>query len=206
MSKAAAFVEDAKKAGWELADQQVADSTEIVTIENSAYGAVMVLVWENGRYIYAKSALQIGGHHRTIRNASEGRRFLAGVEAPKDTPRRPAKRRPIAPPAKPIRDESADADEDEPDDYDPYAPPEYARNLPFQVSSPSAEILAAVVGKEIVWVSSQTKNICSASTLPNPDQRQLRIEYNPAHKRILTFAARGEGFRSVYIESIIDVR
>lgn len=209
MSKAAAFAEDAKQAGWDVSDQKTKGTTETVIIRNETYGAVMVMVWEGGRYIYAKSELTVGGHRRTVRNASEGRRFLAGVEAPKTTiPKRRPKRH--APDVQRMLDgigAAADDEDESPEEWDPFAGVEdQAKNLPFKVSSPAADILATVVGKEIVWISSLTGAVCSAHTLPSPDQKQLRIEYNAAKKRILTFAARGEGFRSVYIESIIAVR
>lgn len=209
MSKAAAFAEDAVKAGWTLADHTGRNEREIVTIRHDGYDATMVMVWEGGCYTYARSSLVVQGHNRTVRNASEGRRFLSGVEAPKVTiPRKgKAKRRKRL--ADPAQNGKGTAPEDttfELDGDDFMAERERRRKrLPFKVSSPAEDILKAVVGREIVWESSLSGDILAATVLPNPDQKQLRIEFNRNKKRILTFAARGEGFRSVYIESIIEV-
>lgn len=207
MSKAEIFADEAVKAGWTLADKAAEDTTEIITIAHDGYGARMVMVWERGCYIYAKSSLVVQGHQRTVRNASEGRRFLAGVEAPKTTiAKRPKRKKAIS--IEPAPNGRAGADQADVDDEGPSREElieRRRRRLPFKVSSPAADILKSVVGKEIVWQSSLSGDILSAQTLPDPDQKQLRIEYNRNKKRILTFAARGEGFRSVYVESIIEV-
>lgn len=208
-SKAQTFADDAIQAGWTLEDSTATGSTEIITISHDGYRARMVMVWENGRYIYAKSSVVVAGHTRTVRNASEGRRFLAGIEAPKTTlPRKPKRRKTLAEPAQRNGDAPADTAGDEPDEDEMDADEIFRRrreSLPFTVASPAETILKAVVGREIVWQSSLSGEILSAQVLPDPDQKQLRIEYTRARKRVLTFAARGEGFRSVYIESIIEV-
>lgn len=215
MSKAEGFAKDATQAGWKLVDKAVKGDSEVITIQHDGYGATMVMVWENGCYIYAKSSLVVQGHNRTVRNASEGRRFLAGVEAPKTVlPRKAKRRKALADPApdgkvngrvKANGAASAPAQ----DEATPIDAREILRRkrakLPFRPSSPAEAVLKAVVGREIVWQSRLTGDILSASVLPNPDQKQLRIEFNRKQERILTFAARGEGFRSVYIESIVEV-
>jgi hypothetical protein len=203
MSKAEAFAQNAIDEGWVLDKKESHEDNgatiEKIVITSERLRATMTMVWRNDCYDYKQSGLSVVGHNRTVRNASEGRRFLKEIAPPKTSPigkSRRTKRRADPVPSVPAQGETYDESEIA---YEP-AP------RPFSDDTPDDDVIKAVLGREVVWESSITNNVLSATVLPSADQKHLRIERHPHNnKRILTFAARGEGFRSVYLSSIIEV-
>lgn len=197
--KAATFAQDAIEAGWTAHTFTNEDGYDIV---QAHYGSgetrrALVLFWLNDRYVYESSFQGTGPASSmkmtTIRNASEARRILAEATGVRIETKKVPKQRQAE--VEPQRDFDA---EDRP------RRPEKKR-LPFKVSSPDADILKAVVGKTIVWWNERARRTEQATVLAAPNQRQLRIERTMAQKRVLTFAALGEGFRSVYVEAILEI-
>jgi hypothetical protein len=79
--------------------------------------------------------------------------------------------------------------------------------IPHPIAAMSADkVREYVLGKEIIWRNSISRGTESAHVLPRPDQRQLRIEYGANKRRILVFASAGGGYRSVYLDSILDIK
>ena len=206
-SKAEAFAEDAKNAGWRVG--YIKDGTrEVVTSTKSKdKDVILVMSWVEGRYDYKGSHLLIHEAPRTVRNASEARRMLAGegldkapVVRTKATKKAAAKIK-----ADPVEEDSADVDLYEGESWESQMN-RLRDALPFRVSSPSEQILKAVIGKEITWVNSKSKVMESARVMSNPNQRQLKIEYTAQKRRVLTFASFRGGFRSIHVDQIVGVR
>lgn len=200
-SKAQAFARDAEEAGWKVQTWKDDDGiTDVVTATNGGSGQsrkTIFLVWVGEKYSYEDSYQSTGddktpGKSKTIRNASEARRIISQASGinieTKKVPRKGQE-------TKPTRDFEAEARRVMPE----------KKRLPFKTSSPDRKILESVVGKTIRWWNAKARHEEVASVLADPDQRQLRIEWTRDKKRVLTFAAKDGGFRSVYLDRILEV-
>lgn len=182
------FAEDAEKAGWEVSLEAGENGRETVTARHASSGLEMVMVWDSGRYNYPESYQKRDGEKKTIRNAAEARRILCGATGAKLETKRVIRK------VKPTRDWDAEAN--------PVRP--QPKRLPFKISQPDRDIIEAVLGKEVSWWNEKARRIESARVMSDKDQRHLKI-IEAKGKRILNWAAYGEGFRSVYIENILEV-
>lgn len=194
--KAEVFKTDALNAGWK-ADIKTKGELSTVTATREEDGAVLSISWK-GEACLNECTLTVDGHTRKLRNAAACRRELSGdsstpvAKTSNSTPKAP----------KPVRRMAvADAEED---DEQPRVPqPVWGR---LHAEAPATDIFKAVRGRTITWLNALKGETESATVLPKADQRQLRIEKSPRNgKRLLTFAAAEEGFRSVYIERIVNV-
>lgn len=193
------FAEDAKKAGWDVSLEAKDSGREIVTATHEESGLEVRMVWDSGRYNYPESYQKRDGEEKTIRNAAEARRILSNTTGVKIETKKVAKRQ-----IRPTRDWDAEAN--------PVRPP--AKRLPFKISQPDREILAAVLGKEIRWWNEKARRVETSRVMASPNQRHLKI-VEAKGKRILCWAGIleerpnrppvAEGFRSVYIENILEV-
>jgi hypothetical protein len=200
MSKAERFAEEAKQAGWSAVVQKDGPKEWVIASKDEAR-VILTAHWDCERFDYPSSSLMVDGAKRTIRNASACRRMLTEETI------RPVVERKRSKKPKPITADPIDPKVDEADDEDEEpAPIPRPKHLPFKISSPSEEIRKAVIGKEITWWNQRTKMEDSARVLPDPNQRQLKIEYTRDRKRVLSFAAVGEGFRSIHIDAILSVK
>lgn len=214
LTKAEQFAKDAKSAGW-AADYKKDGSRETVTAFSEKHHATIVMVWElNTRCkndVYKQSFLEIDGNTRVVRNNTQACRMLAGQDLIVDPPSR---KRSVVPKttakavAEPVgkRKQEADLADDPPQESWEDRMRRLQKKLPFKISSPSEDIRKAVIGKEIVWINSKTRQPESARLLKDPNQRQLKVEYTAQKRRVLTFAANGQGFRSIHIDAIISVK
>lgn len=208
LSKAERFAQDAIDAGW---------SAEVISSEGNVFTAVATRGDEEIRISWRGEACldgskhKIGSHARTLRNAAACRRQLL---VPAGQAKAPAVQRPVrrataklAPSSRNVVDlEELDEEGQEEEEARIRASwDEMRKSLPFQPTSEPAEILRAVAGREICWESRLTRKLVSATVLNDVGQRQFRIEQNSKGERILTFAAAHEGFRSVYLDSIVSV-
>lgn len=187
------FAADAKAAGW---DPVITADGEFRTVVATRGDEKISITWK-GEACQNGCFYQNAGYKRSLRNAAACRRQLT---VPAGEVRIPAPTKRVRPRAA-ISEPDSDPYEESPEDAN-----EYRRYLPFDPADEAETILAALRGREITWRSSITKGLASAVLMPNEDQRHLRIEDHPHKpKRILTFASRGAGFRSVYIDSIVAV-
>lgn len=193
------FAEDAEKAGWEVSLEAEDSGKETVTAKHADSGLEIVMVWDSGRYNYNDSYQSHDGERKTIRNAAEARRILGNATGQKiETTRKITKK------VQPTRDWNLEADPVRP------AP----KRLPFKISSPDRDIIAAVLGKKITWWNEKARRVESARVMANPAQRHLTIG-SAKGRRILNWASvtsettgqrpLAEGFRSVYLENILEV-
>lgn len=205
-SKGKAFAEDAEEAGWTTNYRKDGDKEIVVCMKTA--DCFLTMIWQSGRHDYVSSGLVVQGQARMIRNAATARRMLAGEGIQPVAKRSPIKKH-SRPTADPIdgKKQTIDLveDEAEAESWEDRLR-RLRKGLPFKVSSPSEEIRKAVIGKEVTWINSRTKGEESACVLKDPNQKQLRIEYTRNKRRVLTFAAHGQGFRSVHIDAIITVR
>jgi hypothetical protein len=191
-TKAAQFAADAEAAGWSIGIQT---SGDLVTVTATRDAEEIEISWK-GEACQNGSTYRNGGYCKSMRNAAACRRQMS-LAAGQATP--PSNRRARRRPASSATAE--DSYEESPEDADAFR-----LELPFQLDDEAEQILKLLLGKMITWKSSLTRNLHSAVILPNADQNHIQIEEHPKNgKRILTFAAKGEGFRSVYLESIVAV-
>lgn len=188
-TRGTAFAEDAGKAGWEVSLENENGNKEIVTAKHGSSGIFIVIVWDSGRYNYGESYQSQDGNKKTIRNAAEARRILGNTSGVKVETKRSVRK------VAPTRNWDAESQ--------PVRP--QPKRLPFKISQPDRDILEAVLGKNITWWNAKARRVESASVMPNEDQKHLAI-VNAKGKRILNWAANGGGFRSVYIENILEIR
>lgn len=197
-SKAEIFKTDAINAGWK-AEIKTKGNLSTVIAKRKKDGATLSITWD-GEKCLNETTITIAGHTRKLRNAAAGRRELIGETImPKDPGSKPSK-----PKKKRLPDDEAPPSNSDEDDETPQIPtPQWGF---VNAAAPAEHILEAVRGKTITWINASKHAVESATVLGNADQRQLRVETSPVNsKRLLTFAARGEGFRSVYIDRIVSV-
>jgi hypothetical protein len=206
LSKPERFAADAKEAGW---DPEVTHDGSITTVTARRGEQESIAISWDGEACRSGSLYRLGSYERTLRNAAACRRQLLVPEdeaqgsVAKRKARRVGTKSASARPVRAARVDSLISD----DDFDEEDEERYQGNVPFDSDAAAAEIFAAVIGREIHWKSSINRTVYAARVMAKPEQRQLRIERHPrSGQRILTFAAEDEGFRSVYISSIIDVR
>jgi hypothetical protein len=188
-SKGEQFLEDAIKAGWD-SKMESEDGKETVTCVFENGKMKMVMIWDGTCYNYKESyQILVTGAKKTVRNASEARRVLQGASGIKPEQRSRSNKPLLA------------------DDFDtPDMPPRRPEphNLPFKISDPDRAIIESVIGKKIVWWSESKRVVESSAVMANPKQNHLKI-VRKGSRRILNWAAAGEGFRSVYIDLIVEV-
>ena len=194
-AKATQFAEDARAAGW---DAEISTEGDLTTV-TAMRGVEEIRITWKGEACQDGSTYKNGGHIRTMRNAAACRRQMA-VAPGQAVP--PAPRR--------IRSRAsrslASITDDLEDDASPMDAESYRALLPFDLDDEADQILKALLGREITWRSSLTKGLQSAVVLPQEDQKHFSVDTHPKNnKRILTFAAKGSGFRSVYLSSIVAV-
>lgn len=198
--KAEAFRDIALQLGWDASLTQSGDRS---TVTASRGNEKISITWR-GNACLNEVTHSIGGKVRKLRNASAARKHMGGVSeggsspsSPSGGPRkagRPRKSQPAT--------SEADGEETDSLEYVPHKPV-----LPFDIDlAGNEEVLKSVIGREIIWKNSMSGNLDSARVLKNPDQKQLRIDRNAKHERCITFAAQGEGFRSVRLSSIQEIR
>lgn len=189
-SKGQQFHEDAMKAGWKSEMETSDNGRETVTCSFLEGRMKMVMVWDGTRYNYDESfQILVTGAQKTVRNASEARRVLQGASGIKLEERSRSNKPTLL------------------DDFDtPDLPPRRPEphDLPFTLSAPDRAIIQAVIGKRISWWSESKRVVECSSVMPNPKQNHLKI-VRKGSRRILNWAAAGEGFRSVYIDLIVEV-
>lgn len=189
-SKGQQFHEDAEKAGWESKLAASKNNRETVTCSFAECRMQIVMVWDGTRYNYDESyQILANGSRKTVRNASEARRVLQGASGIKLEQRSRSNKTTLL------------------DDFDtPDMPPRRPEphDLPFTISAPDRAIIEAVIGKKIVWWSESKRAVESSVVMNNPQQNHLKI-VRKGTRRILNWAAAGEGFRSVYIDLIVEV-
>jgi hypothetical protein len=196
MGKAQQFADDAKAAGWEVTHKAVGDRETVAAHKGEIQ---MALVWDANRYNYPDSQLLVSGQPKTVRNASEARKILAGVEVPRaSTPRKPTAKSATRKPKRVARPAPDDTD-DEPQRRNPTWGERYR-------ALPNDEIRRKVLGKTIVWRNTLSGLVQEAAVMKDPNQKQLRVEFNKSQRRIITFASIGGGFVSVYVDAIIELR
>jgi hypothetical protein len=196
VDKAEAFRAEAEAAGWETALGRNGARVTVTAVRGPKQREVVTVTWE-GNACLNESVYLLNGRGRKLRNAAAARRVLAqSVEtatSKKATARNSS--RIIPQPRAEMVDEEQEVERPK--------PPTWGQR---HCSLPDREILKKVVGKEIIWINGRTKMEERATVLSSPDQRQLRIERNLTQRRVVTFAAKGAGFRSVYVDAIVAVK
>jgi hypothetical protein len=188
-TKGQQFLEDAIKAGWK-SELVESDGRETVTCDFDNGKMKMVMIWDGTRYDYADSyQILVTGARKTVRNASEARRVLQGASGIKLEERSRSNKPTLL-------------DDFETPDLPPRRPEPH--DLPFTISAPDRAIIEAVIGKKIVWWSESKRTVESSTVMNNPKQNHLKI-VRKGSRRILNWAAAGEGFRSVYVDLIVEV-
>lgn len=190
IDKAESFLADAKARGWNVESTRNGNKTTVLATrgENESVS----VTWENNACLN-ECWHRLDGKNKKLRNAAAARRVLEGSTKTSSPNSK------TSTPRVPLPTQTLEL----PSDDQPQAPiPEWGTKY---VSKPDKEILAKVIGKEITWVNSRTRQLDSATVLKDPNQRQLRVEYTRARRRVITFAALGEGFRSVYVDAIVSV-
>lgn len=193
------FAEDAEKAGWEVSIEPDGKGRETVIARHGESGAEIKMVWDSGVYNYSDSYQIRDGERKTVRNAAEARRILCGISNTKLETKKVVRAR-----IHPTRDWDAEANRIRPE----------AKKLPFKISQPDRDIIAAVLGKQITWWNEKARRVECSRVMADPKQRHLKI-IEAKGKRILCWAGVvqerpghhpvAEGFRSVYIDSILEV-
>jgi hypothetical protein len=188
-TKGQQFLEDATKAGWK-SEMASSDGKDVVTCLFEGSKMKIVMIWDGTRYNYDESyQILATGTRKTVRNASEARRVLQGASGIKLEERSRSNKPTLL------------------DDFDtPDLPPRRPEphDLPFTISAPDRAIIEAVIGKKIVWWSESKRTVESSTVMNNPKQNHLKI-VRKGSRRILNWAAAGEGFRSVYLDLIVEV-
>ena len=192
-SKAESFQTEAETAGWKTKVER--DGTR-VTVTATRAKEVVSVTWE-GNACLNESIYLLDGRSRKLRNAAAARRILNQDGAERAPANKPKRKSSVVTPVIP---QPRVTEDEEPE---PQRRPTWGSR---HISVPDREILRKVLGKEIIWINSRTKVEDRATVLANPDQRQLRVEYTGSKRRVITFAAKGEGFRSVYVDAIVTVR
>lgn len=190
VDKAEAFRQDAETAGWST---DIKQNGARVTILASRSNEVVSVTWE-GNACLNECMHTIDGKDKKLRNAAAARRVLIG-SSPKTSSQSDSSSTKASAKAKVVPQPRVEVEQ--PDV--PRRPPSWGAR---HISKPDAEILELVRGKEITWINSRTKEVETAVVMP----RQLKIMRTAAHKRVVTFASKGEGFRSIYLDAIASVK
>lgn len=191
MGKAEAFLSDAKEAGWEAAlERNGAKAT--VTATRPSDGAVMSISWQ-GEACLNECSITTNGHFKKLRNAAACRRTLTS-DTPAKSPVQRRKQRPATP---------APEDLDDVEDVERTVPePDWGRT---HADVSDTLLLEELRGKTITWINVK-KRMLEQATIDSKRNRHLRIEVSPvSRKRAVTFAAQGDGFRSIYVDRIVSV-
>lgn len=84
-----------------------------------------------------------------------------------------------------------------------------SRRLPWSEDEEptDAELMKLVIGRKLVWRNGIAGTYEEAHVLPKEKQKQLSIVVSPRNgKRVLNFASVDGGFRSVYVENLVQIR
>lgn len=78
----------------------------------------------------------------------------------------------------------------------------------FDGSEADAYIIATCLGRKVSWTNSLSGELETARLYPDGpgNNRHTKVEISATGRRVLTFVENGGGFRSVAIESIVEVR
>lgn len=187
-AKAQAFAAESEALGWTAT---VTHDTGVYEVRSTRGDEELVLHWADGKFI-EDARYSCGGRVVSVRNASAAKKKMA-------VPASDA----LASNAKVVKGNGSGprkprlslADEEE----------RYYAPLPFDPAETSdLDVLAAVVGRTLVWRNTATRSDEEARIGP-PPQRQLGIVVKNG-RRILTFCAEGGPFRSIYLDAILEVR
>lgn len=80
------------------------------------------------------------------------------------------------------------------------------RRIPWAEDASDEEIILAVIGRKLIWRNTIAGTYDEGHVLPIKEQKQLKVVVAPNGKRTLNWASSDGGFRSVYIENIVQVR
>lgn len=198
--KAQEFIDDAIALKWK---HEVVVDGDVMTATATRGPERIVIRWTAKAFTDALYSCE--NRTVTVRNVSAARKQMAipaaeAVETSRKTITHTVKARKAAP-----------VEDDDDDDVKP--------RLPFDPEmSPSAEILAALVGKEIIWRNGITGMDESARVLKVPVDKQNHLKIDTKRgRRILTFCSdtdesekmqgiRSGAFHSVYLDRIKAVR
>lgn len=189
--KASIFRDEAIDAGWD-AEVSRDGSLATVTATRESDGAVLSIVWDDDKCLN-EVRLTVNGYTRKVRNAGAARRELVGEFQKFKKLKQQAK-----PPTQKLK--SIPVEEESPEILPELPTPGWGAEHEIE---PDAIVLAAVVGKKISWYNPKTRIMQTAIVPDKP--RLLWIQISPITlRRVLNFAAAGEGFRSVYIDQIVS--
>lgn len=198
--KAEEFVADAKKWGWEPDGIEAVATLASVTVRRG--DETIFIQWKDGRF-QENCTHGIGGRSVKLRNASAAR---GAMTTPAEKVRRDVRRRV---PGQKVADSMPKA------------------ALPFDLDKATdEEVLKAVEGRQLTWRNSMsgdlervrvprteydTVSITKEGKVVGTKQvkannLQTKLSTTKAGRRVLTWAAPGEGFRSVALDSLLQIR
>ena len=198
-AKAKALAEHAESLGWDT--ELIAGDGDITMLRATRGDEVITAKYDGSRYIYDDTSMHAYGSVRSrLRNASAARAQMAvkpeeaAAEAAKAKVKAPTKR-------------NTQEDEDELTDSERKA------LLPFNPdTSTDDEVIAALLGRTIVWRNRTTGLNEEATLMPSLPQRHLAIVWKH-NRRVLNFneatsvdeqlqGVTSGVFRSVYVDAI----
>lgn len=184
--KAFDFVKHAKDAGWQV-DLQPKDD-EVVEVIAKRDTEAITIRWRNGVFI-DDAIYSCGSYQRKVRNASAGKQFMA--RKAQDAIAESMKARANTPRKRSVADDEAEMDERTRKSL-----------LPFDVeTSTDEEVIAALIGKTIVWRNRTTGQNEQAALMDKFPQQHLTIVWKH-NRRVLNFLEDHGMFRSVYVDAI----
>lgn len=186
-SKADLFRQFAADNGWKAEVVRDGSKSTVVAVREKD-GARLSISW-NGNACINESTIEVAGSIRKLRNAAACQAFISGTAAMK-----PAE---VSKTAKADKTDGVEVEDERP----VLPPPDWGEKYR---DARADEIRKAVTGRTIAWINTAKREIETA-TVPRHAQL-VRVEVSPrSMRRVLTFAAAGEGFRSIYIERIVSV-
>lgn len=180
-AKAAAFANYVEAAGWTVERQAEGEHATVIAARDDE---TIRLEWEGTRYIYPGS-YAYGGRTMQVRNASQGRQLAD--RSPEDAAKEFAR-------VSNVRRIGGGN-----------GTPKPRAGLPFDVDlALDDEVISALRGKDVMWINSVSK-VEDIATIPRDEHSKVHISVDGEERRVINFCCPIGGYRSVRVESIVDV-
>lgn len=187
-TKAGQFADKAEELGWTVERKKHDDGTKTVTATRDDES--IVISWTPQEVFVPDATWQIAGNAaKKVKNAAEGYRWLARTreEALASVSATRAPRKAVAATT---------------------GPREMKRRVPFDAATADDDdILAAVVGHEIVWYNSFAEDYETAFVpRASLSKQSPHITSNKDDRRTLAFCCPATGYRACYVDAIQQVK
>lgn len=190
MAKAEAYAEFAKAAGWEPV---IGVEGDLITCTTTRGNESIVIHWQGARFV-EDARYTNGSQNLALRNVSHARSKM-GESA--DVAARAAT-------TSTIRKARGRKAASHPDDENAVAVAK--SRLPFDAkTSMDEDVLRALAGKTIVWRNAKTRELEQAKVAINPGEKLMKIDIK-GDRRVFTFVSMKGPFRSIYLDSILEVK